>query len=313
MKGIKVLFVAVILCLLVFTGNAYSLDETALFTSAVPPDALILLDLSASMNWTPGGEEMYTNTPPSDPCPDRVDGSSSRTYYSSPTGSYTYKWCIDSYGTVPKWGDASCSGSNGFFTSSTGRTDCSRLAIAKRAIADLLDDNEDNAVNSTDEGRLNVRLGYMRWYGCSDDTHPPSEETGGSPTQNYSTGCNTLIKGLGESFRSVFCGITSGSTTCGTNATSCSRGICVAGEAASGGTPIASGLAEAQLYLDADKAGDTAAACRPKFVILVTDGADTYACNGNGQESQSDQYMRRKATVAKTKALADLGYKVFVV
>ncbi len=46
---------------------------------------------------------------------------------------------------------------------------CSRLAIAKRSVFNILDDNNDNTINSTDETSLGVRLGYMRFYDCSDD------------------------------------------------------------------------------------------------------------------------------------------------
>jgi Mg-chelatase subunit ChlD len=84
-------------------------------------------------------------------------------------------------------------------------------------------------------------------------------------------------------------------------------------ETANSGTPLASSLNEAKTYLDAHKAGDSSKECRKKFVILITDGADTYACSGNGQESQVDQYKRRRESVAKAKALSDAGYKVFIV
>jgi type IV pilus assembly protein PilY1 len=84
-------------------------------------------------------------------------------------------------------------------------------------------------------------------------------------------------------------------------------------ESANSGTPLASSLNEAKLYLDAHKAGDSSKECRKKFVILITDGADTYACSGTGAETQTDQYKRRRESVAKAKALSDAGYKVFVV
>ena len=53
--------------------------------------------------------------------------------------------------------------------------------------------------------------------------------------------------------------------------------------------------------------------CRTKFAILVTDGQDTIYCGGTGSGNQSDQYKRRRASVAKVKALRDAGYKVFVI
>ncbi|WP_333653709.1 pilus assembly protein [Dissulfurispira sp.] len=237
----KILLVFASLCF-VFISNAYS-DETALFTT-VKPDALIVLDLSGSMNRNPAGG---TNI----------------------------------------WGNSSCTGT--FYASYSAsdpnrNTNCSRLAIAKRAIFDLLDDNNDNVINSSDETSLGIRMGYMRFYDCN------SDDTGGS----YTSGCNSLIREIGSSSYSLIYSS-------------------VNGESARGGTPLASALNEAKLYLDVHKASDSAGACRKKFVVLITDGEDTFACNGNGFENQTDMYKRRKATVARAKKLADAGYKVFVV
>jgi hypothetical protein len=160
---------------------------------------------------------------------------------------------------------------------------CSRLAIAKRSIFNILDDNNDNTINSTDETSLGVRLGYMRFYNCNDD------DTGGS----YTAGCNQLIKTINSSYSSI--------------------NTAVQAESASGGTPIFSALNEAKLYLDVHKAADNAKDCRQKFVILITDGSDTYACNADGSECDNDRYKNRRAVVAKAKALGDAGYKVFVI
>jgi len=87
----------------------------------------------------------------------------------------------------------------------------------------------------------------------------------------------------------------------------------VNGEGASGGTPIGSALSEAKLYLDAHKAADSAGSCRQKFVIFITDGSDTFSCGADGSECNTDRYQNRRESVAKAKALADAGYKVFVI
>lgn len=264
-------------------------DESALFTT-LSPDALILLDLSGSMRWTPAGKTMYISS--TDSCSD-----GNIPFYGESGTGHTKSCTIDAYGTVPKYGNASCSGP--FYKSSrTGySTDCSRLAIAKRALFDILDDNDSNTITSQDEKSLGVRFGYMRFYDCSND------DTGGS----YSGGCNKLIRGIGTKYTKIYCG---GDTSCSPSSSGSSS---ISGESASGGTPINSALQEAKLYLDAHKANDLAKACRAKFVILITDGADTYACSGDGSEDQSTQYKRRRAVVAKAKSLADAGYKVFVV
>lgn len=307
MKLVKNIFLVIIFIINFFIitsltnlAKAQEEDESGLFTS-VAPDTLLVLDLSGSMRWAPAGQVMYTNTPPSYSCPTRVSGQSGRAYYDSPTGSYTYAWCIDPYGTVPKYSDSSCTGPF-YTTSQTGySTDCSRLAIAKRAIFDILDDNNDNVINTADEQNMNIRFGYMRFYDCSTS----SDEQQG--TYSYTDGCNTRIKDIGTRYSRIYC---NNSTSCSPSSSSSSS---VSGEAASGGTPLAAALHEAKLYLDYDKSRDNARDCRQKFVILISDGADTYACSGNGSENQEDQYKRRRETVAKAKALADAGYKVFVI
>ena len=272
----KIFSFALILWCFILGSQAYSQDETALFTS-VAPDTLIVLDLSGSMLLTPAGSVMYTNT--SNDC-----DSTSAEFYSESGPSHSEACAIDPYGTVPKYA-ASSSCSDPFYrTSGTGHTvDCSRLAIAKRAMFDVLDDNDSNTVSNADESSLGIRFGYMRFYNCIGD----------EPAGSYSSGCNSLIRIIGAKYGDVWSSVN--------------------GESATGGTPLASSLHEAKLYLDAHKAADSAASCRQKFAILITDGADTYACSGNGSESQTDQYKRRRETVAKAKALADAGYRTFVV
>jgi hypothetical protein len=288
----KYFFFALILAGLFLSSIAHSQeDETPLFTS-VAPDALIVLDLSGSMRWTPAGERMYTASTNS--C-----DSNTAPFYADSAPSHNKACDIDPYAAngVPRYSDDSCSGPY-YRTSGSGHTvNCSRLAIAKRAIFDMLDDNNDGTINSSDEQNLNIRFGYMRFYNCSGD------DTGG----NYGSGCNTLVKAINSKYSRIYCNSSSTCTITDSNSPS------VNSESATGGTPLSSALHEAKLYLDAHKASDTAAACRQKFVILITDGADTYACGGDGSEDQTDQYKRRRTTVAKAKALADAGYKVFVV
>ncbi|MBN2439251.1 MAG: VWA domain-containing protein, partial [Deltaproteobacteria bacterium] len=175
---------------------------------------------------------------------------------------------------------ASCSVS---CTSGGCAQNCSRLAIAKRSVFNILDDNNDGSITNADETALGVRLGYMRFYGCGAD------DTGG----NYTDGCNKLIKAIGTSYSVI--------------------NTAVQAEAASGGTPITSALNEAKLYLNYHKGSDNAKDCRAKFVILITDGADTFACSGDGSECDDHRYKNRRAVVAKAKALGDAGYRVFVI
>ncbi|MDA8125330.1 MAG: PilC/PilY family type IV pilus protein [Deltaproteobacteria bacterium] len=267
--------------------------EEALFTSSLAPDALIVLDLSGSM-LLPPADTLYIDS--SKNC----EGDNVPHYVTSDTG-HTKVCNINAYSeSVPRYSNASCTGP--FYTSSKTdySTNCRRLQIAKRAIFDLLDDNDDNTIDSTDEKNLAVRIGYMRFYNAG------SDDTGG----DYSDGGNKLIREIGSAYSRIYC---DGSTSCSiTSGSSTSK--CVNGESANSGTPLVAAMNEARLYLNAHKADDkTAAACRQKFVILISDGADTYSCSGAGNEVQKDMYKRRRETVAKAKALSDAGYKVFVV
>ncbi len=278
----KSVAIGMIIAFLIFTGIIQSFaDDTDLFVAEVPPDALIVLDLSGSMRWTPAGERMYINS--SQTCQTDV------AYYDTSFPGQHDKACtIDPYGTVPKYSNSTCTGPFYINNSHSGyTTDCSRLAIAKRSIFSLLDDNDDSTINTDDEANLGIRLGYMRFYDCG------SDDTGG----NYSSGCNRLRKEINDIGSGNYSQIWS----------------LVNGESATDGTPLASALNEARLYLDYQKSIDPLKECRKKFVILVTDGADTFACSGNGSEGQTDQYKRRRETIAKAKALAEAGYNVFVI
>jgi hypothetical protein len=203
------------------------------------------------------------------------------------------------------WGNSSCSGT--FYSSSgTGHTtDCRRIQIAKRAVFSILDDNNDSKIDSADASSLNVRVGFMRF------------KDGNDTAQNWSSGYIKVMCPLGSQFSRIYCG---NSTQCSSTVTSCGSGTCsgsgsecIVGYSANGGTPLASSLYEAKLYLDAHKATDASKDCRKKFLIVITDGADTYACSGDGSEDQADMYKRRREAVAKAKALADAGYNIFVI
>jgi len=275
--------------------DIYVLDQSM---QQVPPDALIVLDLSGSMNWTPAGDTMFVE---GTDC--WIDGP----FYPRSEGTHTYECSGLSQTSGPKYGDSeSCSGP---FYKTTGtklidgnnvdfNTNCSKLAISKRAVFTFLDADGNNVINQDDENKLKMRMGYMRFYGCGSDTG-----------DNYSAGCNTLIKSINTSYSNIYCNSDASCTSSSSSSDS------VSGESASGGTPVAPSLSEAKLYFDwtKDPSRDNAANCRQKFVILITDGNDTLACSGTGSEGQSDQYKRRRETVAKAKALANAGYLVFVV
>ena len=251
-------------------------DDADLFMVKVPPDVLITLDLSGSMGLPPQGETLYI--PDTETC--GFDGP----YYGR-SGSGHTKSCPTRTSGWPRYSDAACNGPF-YLTSGTGhKTDCSRLAIAKNAIFDILDDTDDGKIDSKDQPSLGVRFGYMRFYNCGGD----GSDTG----TDYTTGCNTKVKDFNTYYKDI--------------------NTAVQGETNSGGTALAYSLSEAQLYIEASKTGDTAAACRKKFVLLITDGEDTLACGGSGSVNSPGDYKRRRETVARAKALAEAGYNVFVV
>lgn len=289
----KITFLLTLICLLLSFSNLfgadtdiYVLDQTI---QQVPPDVLIVLDLSGSMRWTPAGQIMYFDRGKKNNktwcnydycCGDDV------AYYATSESPHSTQCSINAYGTVPKWSNSNCTGP--FYISPRTingvnyTTDCSRVEIAKRAIKSILDANNNGVVDENDQDILGMRLGYMRFYDCGSDSGT-----------DYNAGCNRLINPINTPYDTIWTSI--------------------GNAGASGGTHLAYSLKEAKLYLDTHKSNDNAKACRKKFVILISDGEDTLVCNGNGSESQSDQYKRRRETIAMAKSLADAGYKVFVV
>ncbi len=259
-------------------------DEQGLFES-VTPDALILLDLSGSMNSNPLGDDDYPY------------GSS--TACKADTVKCSSTWSV------------SCS--KGFCSSSKTNcsVDCSRLAIAKRALFNILDSDGNNVINKSDSDKMNIRVGFMRFKDIGDGKK--GNDTGGDYTKGaikLVTKISELGKENGTSYSLTYCG---NSGSCASTVTKCTTGECIVGENATGGTPLASALREAKKYLDDHKAADPAKTCRAKFVIAVTDGADTFACSGDGTECQLNMYIRRREVVAAVKELANAGYKTFVI
>lgn len=262
------------------TDTATCDQET--FTS-VAPDAVILLDLSRNMNLNPAGG---TNT------------------YGAGTACVADEaTCVSGVGnTDPNYG---------FSAVSTGSctTVCSRLAIAKRAIFDLLDDDNSNVIDNQDANSLGIRFGLMRFLGGDD-----------YPTEDYNAGFSKLIKEIGTSYQNIYCGASAASGQCVISDT-CASGECVANETASGGAGIARALHEAKLYLDDHKTadGDTGA-CRQKFVVLITSSSEDCSCEGGTDGCLADQcnngngsYKRRYQIVGAAKELYDAGYKLFAV
>ena len=285
-------------CYFIFIPGVCSGAETDIFLPAVNPDALIILDISGSMGWTAAGQNLYSSTCPSITQCYKNPGipSYAGPYYNTQQpGTSLCAQSIYNGGKFAAATDTNCAGpfyipascveneNCGDAYSVTAPSGypvrCDRLSIAKRTIFSILDADGNGTINSADYNLLGIRFGYMHFLGCS-----------GEDDGNYSTGCIKLMVGLTTDYSSVWNAVNTETLV------HCS------------GTPLAATLAEATSYLTASKTGDTAASCRQKFAIFITDGADTNACGAT-----SNLYKNRKASVQKAKALADAGYKVFMV
>jgi hypothetical protein len=121
-----VLLLAMMLLLFLVPAESFAVvtGEEGLF-SAVAPDTVIILDVSASMQTNPI---------------DSMDGDG------KPNKLY---------------GNADCSGTTFYNTPQPGYgTNCRKFLIAQRAIFNVLDDNKDGVINSQDDASLNIRMGF---------------------------------------------------------------------------------------------------------------------------------------------------------
>jgi hypothetical protein len=170
-------------------------------------------------------------------------------------------------------------------------TYCSRFEIARKTLFSILDDNHNNTVDGTDETSLNIRIGLGKLQGSS----------------------YTKLRDIAAKYSLIYCGNDTSCTQDQASGDNSSINYSMSYSHVTGATPLVLGLQSVKTYLDTHKAADTYKSCRQKFVILVSDGADTMYCGGAGYDDQTDQYKRRRSAVAATKALADAGYKVFII
>ena len=164
-------------------------DDTVLFTANVAPDVLILLDLSGSMLAAPQGENLWG-----------ADSTCALPLYGSSGTGHTYYPCwaagdgdpVNSRMWVNPTTDPTCAGP--FWTKdSTHTKDCGKLTAAKQTIFDILNDNNDDKINSSDETSLAIRMGYMRFRDCY--SIPPYSGPIASqfnPTVDYTKDCIQL-------------------------------------------------------------------------------------------------------------------------
>ena len=127
-----------------------------------------------------------------------------------------------------------------------GWTDCRRYIIAKRAVFNLLDDNRDGKIDSSDETSLNIRVGYVAYYLAMDFV---TEVTG-------------IRRAIGTPYADLYCNSNGNSTACTKTKedTACTT-MATAGlpmsfycEKTNSDTPMNSALRDARTYLDTHKA-----------------------------------------------------------
>jgi type IV pilus assembly protein PilY1 len=277
----KIIYLSILLMLFIPFYHAFAKDTDIYVLdqsqTQIPPDALIILDLSLSMMFPPAGGKLYSSH--------STTGCTSHTdipfYTESGTGHENpCTWSSGSADDSPHWGaSVACTGPY-YRTSGTRggvnyNVDCSRLAIAKRAIFGLLDADGSGTIDSADETELNMRMGYMR----------------------FDASCSGVSKPVGTSYSQI--NSTVQSDDVGTY------------------TALVSALTKAKQYYDSTKVVgnpnyDNANECRQKFAILISDGEDSVSCGGPVTPPASGDYKRRRETVAKAKALGDAEYRLFV-
>ncbi len=297
------MIIAIFFILLGVTG-AHAGDED-LWTITNPPDILIVLDLSGSMDQNPPGSSTY------------IYGSESCSPDYTACANYSSGWttyCRGGY----------CS-SRTLAARPNCKYNCSRIAIAKRAIFSILNDHNDdglNQINDADVTSLGVRIGFMKFYNCLKGTETDYTKSDSCIKLAWPISTSDAVHDP-TPYANIFCNESDcdapaidGSGTCGNLKPKNTAGNptyeCVAGLKALGATPLQGSLAQALRYLNTHKSTDPARECRQKSVIFITDGEDTLACGASGYASDSKAPQRR-APVYQAKALKDAGYDVWVI
>lgn len=171
-------------------------------------------------------------------------------------------------GAAPPWG--------------TGCVNESKISIAVRVLADLLDDTDNSAVdNVNDPAGLGLRLGYGHFYAVPGFGAAYGSGEGAAP--QYANGTVRVIRDVGANYTDIFTSVNSLSN--------------------SGYTPNGTALMEALSYFQnapavISAAIDPARHCRRPYVIIVTDGMDTKTC-----VSGSENVQNRRAMVYAARAL----------
>jgi hypothetical protein len=321
-----IIIISIVMCLSVFAGRSRAADED-LFITVTTPDALIIIDLSTSMDYDPGDTSTSTVWATNTTCTGTLGNAptnwatSSSTTYAVGTiranGPRSYR-CIQAH--IPTTANSAISkpGEGTSWTTywTVYGARCKKIDIAKYALFDLLDDTNDNIIDSADVSSLGIRLGLMRFYNAAlNGSNTVSKVyTDSDSAIKLSWGITSDAQTTATPYASIFCNSTTCSPPVTTGAMTCTvtspAKECMTGFGVSNYTPLQYSLREAKRYLDAHKALDDSRTCRQKSVIFITDGADTVSCSST---SATPTIKQRRAPVYQAKVLADAGYKVYVV
>ena len=331
-KRALVIFLIIInMLVLCFSTSIFAQEGEGDTFATLNPEALFVLDLSGSMNDTPA-ETGTANW--SDLSNSNIWGTAScapdytncqETYHYGPLAWLHLNKIWDCrYGYCKQGKKAACN------------KNCSKMAILKRAIFNVLDSDDNGAINDADYDHLGIKLGYMRLK----DAVLDDQSAVNNLLLPYGTMLYPLIsrydalpyarvvKGISDNYYNFYCG--NGATSCQADSpppiitdfwnecitayytNTIWSGSSIGGN---GSTPLATLLKKANIYLTARTNAELAnpdpcGGVNKKFVILISDGEDTTACDAGGSSSS---VKTRRSSVTMAKKLADAGYKVFVV
>ena len=152
-------------------------------------------------------------------------------FYSSSAPGHTQLCDFTNQGSAPYYSDSTCAGPYYFSPQGIYNTDCSKLALAKKGIFQMLDANGNGTVDANpasptgaigpDQTALGVRIGYMNFY------------------NSYCNTCGiTLVDPINTDYSVIWSSVNAAQ--------------------AYGGTPLAQALSFAKTTLDNSKAADPA-------------------------------------------------------
>lgn len=331
MFGKKAIMIFISILVIGYAANVFAQGGEGDTFASLNPEAIFLLDISGSMNDTPAetGTANWWDLSNSN-----IWGSSScapdytncpETYHYGPLDllHLTKIWDCR-YGYCKEGKKTACN------------KNCSKLAILKRAMFNVLDSDDNNVINDADYDHLGIKFGYMRLKDAVlDDQSAVNNVLFPFGTMLYPIISRydplpyaRVVKGISDNYYNLYCG--NGVTSCLVNSRpqvitdfwnecitaydndSIWTGSSVGGN---GSTPLATLLKKANIYLTArtnDELAnpDPCGGVKKKFVILISDGEDTTACDAGGSSSS---VKTRRSSVTMAKNLADAGYKVFVI